>query len=96
MTWIRTIPPPAATGDLRQKYEQLYALFPPEYRTEVPAVTRPDGTADSIVASHSLIPGAMFHIFAAFAHLLSPGLPLTRRQHELIAACVSSVNRCFY
>lgn len=96
MTWIRTIPPLAAGSELHRKYEQLYALFPSEYRTEVPAVTRADGSADSIVASHSLIPDAMYHIFAAFAAMMAPDLPLKRRQHEMIAACVSSINRCFY
>jgi hypothetical protein len=96
MTWIRTIPPQEADAALREKYAQLYAAYPAEYRAEVPAVQRPDGTADSIIASHSLIPDAMHHVFAAFAALMSPELPLTRRQHELIAACVSSINRCFY
>jgi len=96
MTWIRTVPPPLADEDLRQKYAALYASYPPEYAVEVPAVVRPDGSADSIIASHSLIPEVMFHIFAAFAALMRPDLPLSRRDHEMIAACVSSTNRCFY
>ncbi len=96
MTWIRTIPPADADGPLREIYQKLYAAYPADYVAEVPAVTRPDGTADSITASHSLLPGVMDHIFSAMALLLSPELPLTRRQHEMIATLVSGLNRCVY
>jgi hypothetical protein len=48
------------------------------------------------VASHSLIPSALYHAFATFGTLMSPELPLTRAQHEMIAALVSSLNRCHY
>jgi hypothetical protein len=96
MTWIRTVPPRTASTALQRRYAELYAMYPAEYQVEVPAVTRPDGSADSIVAAHSLIPDAMFHMCAGFATLLSPDLPLTRRQHELIATLVSALNRCFY
>ena len=34
MTWIRTIPPDQADADLRRRYENLYALYPPEYRDD--------------------------------------------------------------
>ena len=37
-----------------------------------------DGTS-GIVASHSLIPDALYHAFATFGVLMSPDLPLTRR-----------------
>jgi alkylhydroperoxidase family enzyme len=96
MTWVRTIPPSAADAALRACYEAVYALYPPEYAAEVPAVTRPDGTADSITAAHSLIPEALRHAMSAFGALLSPELPLSRRQHEMIATVVSALNRCFY
>ena len=96
MTWIRTVPPPEASPELRQAYEAVYALYPPEYRGEVPAVRRPDGSADSIVTSHSLIPEALRHAMSAFGVLLAPDLPLTRRQQEMIASVVSVKNRCFY
>jgi hypothetical protein len=96
MTWIQTIPPAAATGELADFYRQLYALYPPEYGLEVAAVTGLEGTADSIMAAHSLLPRVMFHIFSAHAELMSPDLPLTRRQHEMIATLVSALNRCFY
>ena len=96
MTWIRTIPPAAADDELRRCYEALYALYPPEYQTAVEALRRPDGTNDSIVAAHSLLPEAMRHVMSAFAVLMTPDLPLSRRQHEMIATVVSALNRCFY
>lgn len=96
MTWIRVIPPDQADDRLRAAYETVYPLYPPEYRVEVPAVQRPDGSADSIVAAHSLIPDALKHGMATLGVLLSPDLPLTRRQHEMIATVVSAINSCFY
>ena len=50
----------------------------------------PAGPGGSIVESHRLIPDALFHAFATFGALMSPGLPLSRRQHEMIATMVSS------
>jgi hypothetical protein len=96
MTWIRTILPPQADDRLRKLYEQLQGLFPPEYGIPVPAVTRSDGSGDSIVAAHSLIPEAMWHMMAGLAALLRPELGLTRRQQEMIASVVSAQNSCFY
>jgi hypothetical protein len=96
MTWIVTIPPVKADPRLHEQYERVYALYPPEYMGEVPALVRPDGSADSIVASHSLLPEVMYHSFAAYGKLLAPDLPLSRRQHEMIATLVSSLNRCHY
>jgi hypothetical protein len=96
MTWIQTVPPADADPELRKAYEAVYALYPPEYRNEVPALRRPDGSTDSIVAAHSLVPEAMRHAMAAFGVLLAQDLPLTRRQHEMIATVVSALNRCFY
>jgi alkylhydroperoxidase family enzyme len=63
---------------------------------EVPALQRPDGAADSITAAYSLIPQAMLHAMSAYGVLLDSNLPLTRRQHEMIATVVSALNRCFY
>jgi hypothetical protein len=96
MTWIKTIPPPEADESLRAAYEQLQRLYPLEYGQENPTLKNEDGHADSIVAAHSLLPGVMTHMMAGFALLLSPDLPLTRRQHEMIATIVSVKNRCFY
>ena len=96
MTWIPTIPVHEATGELLQAYHDVYALYPPEYRVEVAAITRPDGGADSIVAAHSLIPRALRHSMSAFGAMITSDLPLTRRQHEMIATVVSALNGCFY
>ena len=69
------------------------ALYPKEYAT--PVHPTPDGTS-GIVASHSLIPDALYHAFATFGSLISDELPLTRRQHEMITTMVSVTNRCRY
>jgi uncharacterized peroxidase-related enzyme len=96
MTWIPIIPPQEAKGELQQAYADVNALYPPEYQRDVDAVRRGDGPSDSIVAAHSLIPQALRHSMSAYGVLLSPELPLTRRQHEMIATVVSALNGCFY
>jgi hypothetical protein len=96
MTWIKTIPPDRADAELLRIYDQVYALYPVEYRDPVKAVTREDGTSDGVVAAHSLIPEAMRHVMSGFAVMMQPHLPLTRRQHEMIATVVSAKNSCFY
>jgi len=96
MTWIKTIPYEVADPELRRIYEAVRPLYPAEYADPVAAVTRPDGTSDSITAAHSLIPEAMRHMMSGLGVLLQPDLPLTRRQHEMIAAVVSVKNQCFY
>ncbi|MBM3997161.1 MAG: hypothetical protein FJ303_23870 [Planctomycetes bacterium] len=96
MTWIPIVPADKATGELQQAYRDVYALYPPEYGIEVDAVKRGDGSADSIVAAHSLIPRALLHSMSAFGAMLAPDLPLTRSQHEMIATVVSALNSCFY
>jgi hypothetical protein len=93
MTWIKTL---WMDDDERVKkaIEEERKLYPPEYATPVPAVFK--GFAQSIVASHSLIPDALYHAFSTFGALMSPDLPLTRRQHEMITTIVSVTNRCHY
>jgi hypothetical protein len=91
MTWIETIPFPEAEGELREALEGQRRLYPPEYARDPE-----DDGSKSIVASHTLIPPALFHAFATFGVLMSPDLPLTRRQHEMITTRVSVLNRCHY
>jgi hypothetical protein len=93
MTWIRTISMPEADDKLLQALEAQKALYPVEYAT--PVHPGPDSVS-GIVASHSLIPEALYHAFATFGVLMSPDLPLTRRQHEMITTVVSVTNRCAY
>ncbi|MCI0336838.1 MAG: hypothetical protein L0226_04635 [Acidobacteria bacterium] len=93
MTWIRTIPLTEADEKLRHAIEDQRGLYPIEYKT--PVHPTGDGTS-GIVASHSLIPDALFHAFSTFGALMSPDLPLARHQHEMIATMVSVTNRCVY
>jgi hypothetical protein len=92
MTWIRTISPDA-DDKLRAAVDAQRALYPKEYAD--PVHPTPDGTS-GIVASHSLIPDALHHAFGTFGALMSPDLPLTRRDHEMITTLVSVTNRCRY
>jgi hypothetical protein len=93
MAWIRTIPVAEADEKLRKAMEDQKDLYPKEYATPVhPA----EGGGAQIVASHSLIPDALYHAFATFGVLMSPELPLSRRQHEMITTMVSVTNRCVY
>jgi alkylhydroperoxidase family enzyme len=94
MTWIKTVPLDEADERLRRAMEAQRELYPIEYAT--PVHPTPDGETSGIVASHSLIPDALFHAFATFGSLMSPDLPLTRAQHEMIATMVSVTNRCHY
>ena len=93
MTWIRVIPMSEADDRLKAAIERQRDLYPVEYAT--PVHPTGDGTA-GIVASHSLIPDALFHAFSTFGALMSPDLPLSRRQHEMITTVVSAINRCVY
>lgn len=97
MTWINTVPHDQADDGLKRVYEALRAMYPAEYAgPPIPSLMRPDGGTDSIMTAHSLIPEAMHHMMAGLAVLLRPGLGLTRRQQEMIAAVVSVENSCFY
>jgi alkylhydroperoxidase family enzyme len=98
MTWITIRSPHAGNPDVRDALQKLIALYPkaydPAHRHER---LLPDAVKnDSIMLSHSLIPQAMYHAFATFGSLMEPSLPLTRRQHEMIATTVSTLNKCFY
>jgi alkylhydroperoxidase family enzyme len=93
MTWIRTVPLAEADEKLRKALEAQQELYPIEYAT--PVHPTPDGPS-AIVASHTLIPDALHHAFATFGALMSPNLPLSREQHEMITTRVSVLNRCHY
>lgn len=94
MTWIKTIPFNEADEKLRNAMDAQKELYPVEYATPVHPTS--DGQTSGIVASHSLIPDALYHAFATFGALMSPDLPLSRRQHEMITTVVSVTNRCHY
>ena len=93
MAWIRTVSrwmtrTRGARGDGRAAL-----AVPSEYAQPVQEL---DQGLPGIVASHTLIPEALYHAFATFGALMSPDLPLERRQHEMIATMVSLTNRCHY
>ncbi len=93
MTWIKTV---SMDEDecVKKAMEAQRQLYPIEYAMPVHPVN--GGQSSSIVASHSLIPDALFHAFSTFGALMSPELPLKRRQHEMITTAVSVTNRCHY
>jgi hypothetical protein len=93
MAWIKTIPLAEADGKLLDVLTKQRGLYPPEYAAPAPKAS---ATGESIVESHTLIPDALFHAFSTFGVLMSPELPLERRQHEMIATMVSLTNRCHY
>ncbi len=90
MAWIETIPFSEADGALKRALEAQHALYPEEYER------KPGDESESIVSTHTLIPDALYHAFATLGVLLSPELPLTRAQHEMITTRVSALNRCHY
>jgi hypothetical protein len=93
MTWIKTIPA-SENEEVKRVVEAQREFYPIEYATPVHPTA--DGETAGIVASHSLIPDALYHAFATFGALMSPDLPLSRRQHEMITTVVSVTNRCHY
>lgn len=93
MTWIKTVNPDEGGPSLREALEFQRGLYPIEYATPVNPAS---SGASGIVASHTLIPGALKHAFATFGELMSPDLPLSRAQHEMISTVVSATNRCRY
>jgi hypothetical protein len=95
MTWISTVPPADGGEALARALAMQRTLYPAMYGEPKPP--RDDGSqAESIVASHSLIPDALYHAFATFGALMSPDLPLERRQPVMSATMVSVTNRCRY
>jgi len=93
MTWIKTVAVDESE-EVRKAVESQRDLYPMEYATPVHPTA--NGETAGIVASHSLIPNALYHAFATFGSLMSPELPLGRRQHEMITTVVSVTNRCHY
>jgi len=93
MAWIQTVALEDADESLLKAMADQRALYPPEYAVPVQEL---DQGLPGIVASHTLIPQALYHAFGAFGALMSPELPLTRRQHEMIATMVSLTNKCHY
>ena len=93
MAWIRTVSPDEGGDELNELMARQRGLYPREYAEPVHEL---DEGLPGIVASHTLIPQALYHAFSTFGALMSPDLPLKRRQHEMIATMVSLTNKCHY
>lgn len=93
MAWIKTIKFEEADENLQQILMKTRVNYPREYATPVESAS---AINESIVDSHTLIPEALYHAFSTFSALMSPDLPLERRQHEMIATMVSVTNDCHY
>lgn len=93
MAWIKTIKYEDADPKLQEILMQTRMAYPQEYATPAEGASTID---ESIIDSHTLMPDALHHSFMAFAAMMSPELPLERRQHEMIATMVSHTNDCFY
>jgi hypothetical protein len=93
MAWIRTTPLEGESEAVEKAMTDQRGLYPIEYAQPVQEL---DHGVPGIVASHTLIPQALYHAFATFGALMSPDLPLQRRQHEMIATMVSLTNKCHY
>lgn len=93
MAWIKTIKFEEADEHLQKILMETRMKYPPEYATPAEGAS---SINESIVDSHTLIPDALFHAFGTFSALLTPDLPLERRQHEMIATMVSVTNDCHY
>ncbi len=98
MAWIEVHKPSPENAALQAALEAQAAMYPAEYGPAHRAERRVPAPVmnDSIVLSHSLIPEALRHAFGTFGALMHADLPLARRQHEMIALTVSTLNRCFY
>ncbi len=90
MAWIETIPFNKADKKLRDALRGSRAMFPSEYATPT------SENEESVLSTHTLIPDALFHAFSTFGALMSPELPLSRKDHEMIATVVSIKNDCHY
>lgn len=93
MAWIKTVKFEDADEKLQKILMETRMSYPQEYA--MPA-EKASAINESIVDSHTLIPDALFHAFSTFSALMSPDLPLERRQHEMIATMVSVTNDCHY
>ena len=81
MTWIETIPPEQATGELKQEYD---------------AAIRRAGRVFNVVRVQSLNPAALHASIQLYQVLMFGPSPLSRAQREMIATVTSWANHCFY
>jgi hypothetical protein len=89
MAWIATIDRAAATGELREVYDQLAARpIPAPYRP-------PHGGSPGIHRAHSLDARLLFAVFRTTGSLHG-GDGLSWSERELVAATSARTAGCFY
>ncbi len=93
MTWIKTYDPANAPEQVREASMRYKKMYPGEYRLPSQPQIPPEG---QIGSSHTLLPDVMYHAFATFGAAMDPSLPLSRKDHEMIATVVSVTNHCRY
>lgn len=81
MTWIKTISPPEASGDLLEQYHRMHD---------------PSGNVANILQVHSLNPAALRAHFDLYRTLMFARSELSRAQREMVAVVVSKTNGCHY
>jgi hypothetical protein len=93
MTWIKTVDVTSTRGPARDAFLSYMKLYPKEYAQPSQPGIPGEGR---IGASHSLIPPVLEHAFSTFGAAMAPDLPLSRKDHEMIATVVSVTNKCRY
>ena len=93
MTWIKTYDPMNGPADVKEAFLGYMKLYPKEYEQPSQPNIPPNGR---IGASHSLAPKVLYHAFATFGAAMDPALPLSRKDHEMIATLTSALNHCRY
>lgn len=94
--WIKTVRGTEMNEELRKAMQEQSKLYPSDYGVPVAALRETHQSEGSITTTHSLLPTTLQHAFATYGTLLSPELPLTRIQQEMIATVVSRLNDCYY
>ena len=94
MTWIKTIPLGEADAKLRARWKR--SARSTRLSDANPVHPRPMAARARSSPPPASSPTRLHHAFATFGVLMSPELPLTRRQHEMITTMVSVTNRCVY
>jgi uncharacterized peroxidase-related enzyme len=81
VTWIKTISPAEASGDLLEQYHRM---------------RDPSGNVANILTVHSLNPAALRAHFDLYKTLMFGQSELSRALREMIAVVVSKTNSCHY
>jgi len=81
MTWIRVIPPAAASGELAEQYARMKDA---------------NGNVANILTVQGLNPAALRAHYDFYRACMFGPSELSRAQREMVAVVVSATNRCHY